>query len=41
MQNIFKDKNKKERDSVTDKLIMEVSQLLELVSIVAAHAAEL
>jgi len=41
MQDIFKDKNEKERDSVTDKLITKISQLLKLVSIIAAHAVKL
>ena len=41
MQNIFKDKNKKKGDSVTDKLIIKVLQLLELVVVIAEHAAKL
>ena len=41
MSDIFKDKNDKEGNSVTDKLIMEISQLLKLVTVIAKHAAEL
>ena len=41
ISNIFKDKNNKEGNSVTDKLVTEVSQLLKLVTVVAKHTAEL
>ena len=41
MQDIFKDKDEEKKDSVMDKLIMEVSQLLELVNIITARAAEM
>ena len=41
MSNIFKDKNNKEGNSVMDELITKVSQLLELVIVIAEHAAEL
>ena len=41
ISNIFKDKDDKEGNSVINKLITEVSQLLELVTIIARCAAEL
>ena len=41
MSDIFEDKNDKEGNSVTDKLIIEVSQLLELVQVIATHTMEL
>jgi len=41
MQDIFKNENNKKGNSVTDELIMEISQLLELVAIVAACAVEM
>jgi len=41
MSNIFKDKNDEEGNSVMDELIMEVSQLLKLVTIIAECAAKL
>ena len=40
IKNIFKDKNEKEGNSVTDKLIMEVLQLLKLVAIMTRRIAE-
>jgi len=40
MSNIFKDKNDKKGNSVTDKLITEVLQLLGLVAIIAGHIVE-
>ena len=40
MSNIFKNENNKKRNSVTDKLITEVLQLLKLVVIVTGHIAE-
>jgi len=40
MQDIFKDKDNEKGNSVIDKLIMEVSWLLGLVTIVAGHIAE-
>jgi len=39
MSNIFKDKDDEEGNSVIDELITEVSQLLELIIIVAVHTA--
>jgi len=41
ISNIFKNKNNKEGNSITDKLIAEVSQILKLVTIIAAHIAEM
>ena len=41
MSNIFKDKDNEEGNGVTDVLITEVSQLLELVAIVTEHATQL
>ena len=41
ISDIFKDKDDEEGDSVTDKLITEISQLLELVIVIARRAAEL
>jgi len=41
MQDIFKGKDDKEGNGVTDRLITEVSQLLELVTVIAAYAAEM
>ena len=41
MQDIFKDKDNKKGNSVIDELITEVLQLLELVTVIAAHAVEL
>ena len=41
MSNIFKNKNDEEGNDVTDKLITEVSQLLELVAVIAKHTMEL
>ena len=41
MSDIFKSKDKEERDGVIDKLVKELSQLLKLVGIIAAHTAEL
>jgi len=35
MQDIFKDKSNKKGNGVTDKLITEISQLLELVKTIA------
>ena len=41
IQDIFKDKDGEEGNSVTDELIMEISQLLKLVIIVTARTVEL
>ena len=41
MSDIFKDKDSKEGNSVMDKLVTEVSQLLELVTVIAEYAVEL
>jgi len=41
MSNIFKDKDDEEGNSVTDKLIMEVLQLLKLITVIAEHVTEL
>jgi len=41
INNIFKDKDDEEGNSVTDKLITEISQLLELVAVIAGRAAKL
>ena len=41
MSDIFKDKNNKKGNNVIDKLIMEVSQLLELVQVIATRTAKL
>jgi len=40
MQNIFKNKNNKEGNDITDKLITKVLQLLGLVAIIAECIAE-
>ena len=40
MQDIFKDEDNEKGNSITDKLITEVSQLLKLVTIVAAQITE-
>ena len=39
MSDIFKDKDNEEGNNVTDELITEVSQLLELVTVIAENAA--
>jgi len=40
MSNIFKDKNDKEGNNITDKLITKISQLLRLVTIITGHIAK-
>jgi len=41
ISNIFKDKDNKKGNSVIDKLITKVSQLLKLVQVIATCAVEL
>ena len=41
MSNIFKNKDDEEGNNIIDKLITEVSWLLELVAVIAEYAAEL
>ena len=41
MSNIFKNKDNEEGNSVTNKLIVEVLQLLKLAAIIAEHVMQL